>query len=269
MRLSALGECASNINFKSAQSALEKGCASLPQTIIPPKYNMPQNFWRIPWDIRENMRIKYIDQLYQTFFDGKGNVNPDIAKFLDDTKFEITFKSPRGGYESACTTIKDFINSSIKQDRGKISEYLFHGTYSPRAMESIPKEGFNTRFICNTNLGPGFYFTPSEGEAREYGNVIRAMVSGTIARANDRFYENVTGYGVNSQVLKYLGLNTEVCSDIDIQHSFGRKVINEYSRKFITEDLGVDILCGFGGNSIRDYCFCVLNPDSISKVTKY
>ena len=234
-----------------------------------PESGLPISRWDdqipMPWEVFEAKKKMYINKLYETYFDEKGKVIPEIKAFLDETVFNI---KTGGGKEQKETisTIKDYLKKSI-HEKSNITGELFHGSMNP---DKIVSEGFDPKRISRTNLGPGFYFS-SEGVAREYGGVVVATIKdsgATCANADDRFYENLVSGDVANKLTDFLGFKKEFCEEGMIQREFLSTIVNQYSRDYIVEDLGVDALCGFGGATPFDYCTCVLNTDIFKSIAK-
>ena len=246
---------------------LTSGAPKIAKTV--PTSDLPVSIWDcqipMPWEVFEAKKANYIKQLYATYFDENGKVIPEIKTFLDETIFNLRTGGGRAERESV-STIKDYIRGSI-HDSDIITGTLYHGALRP---EAVLAEGFNPRYISRVNLGPGFYFA-GQGEAMEYGTVIAAKIKdegATIARANDRFYENLSGGEVSRKLGEFLGFRTDFSEEARIQSEFIPKIVNEYSRDYIVNDLGIDVLSGYGGASPFDYCTCVLNPSIFEKISR-
>ena len=230
-----------------------------------PKLKFDKNPYAMGYEALTKARNEYIDNLYSFFFDEKGKLIPELERYLDNTIFDIEVPLYKG-HSVVHSTIKDYIRDSISNPR-VFSDVIYHGTPSPSAIDNILQTGFNPRFISNTRLGPGFYFS-QYGEAANYGTVLKALGEGILADAKARFYENVTSYPITQKIGDYIGLTSEVCDDITTEIEFPKKLINEYSRNFIIENLGIDALSGYGGATPRDFCLVILNPKSIKNIEK-
>lgn len=249
------------------QTITQKAAAKISKEV--PVSDLPVAWWDfpMPYEVFEAKKLAYINKLYATYFDENGKVIPEIKQFLDESVFNM--KIGGGRMEKQVTsTIKNHISSSI-HDVETVYGELYHGAMKP---DALLNEGFNTRYINRTNLGPGFYFA-GEGEAREYGTVIAAKIresGATAAKADDRFYEGLPIGDAASKLSKFLGFKTDKYSEeMMIQQDFVSKIINEYSRDFIVNELGIDILKGYGGATPFDYCTCVLNPDIFEKIYRH
>ena len=250
----------------SVQSFAQKAMPKISKEI--PKSDLPACVWQtsMPYEVFEAKKKNYIDKLYATYFDENGKVIPEIKEFLDETVFDMRIGGGRSE-KQVVSTIKNHISSSI-HDVETIKGELFHGTLRP---ELVLENGFNPRYIARTNLGPGFYFA-GEGEAREYGTVLVGKIresGATAAKADDRFYEGLEVGDTSRKLSEFLGFKSESTEESMIQHEFASKIINEYSRDFIVNELGIDILRGYGGASPFDYCTCVLNPEIFEKIYRH
>jgi len=250
----------------SVQSFAQKAITKITKEV--PKSDLPDCVWNtsMPYEVFEAKKRNYINKLYATYFDKDGKVIPEIKEFLDETVFDMKIGGGRNERQVA-STIKNHISSSI-HDVETIHGELYHGTLRP---ELVLENGFNPKYIARTNLGPGFYFA-GEGEAREYGSVIVGKIretGATVAKADDRFYENLEIGDTSRKLSKFLGFKTENTEESMIQQEFASKIINEYSRDFIVNELGIDVLRGYGGATPFDYCTCVLNPEIFEYIYRH
>ncbi|MBQ4646633.1 MAG: hypothetical protein IJB79_04730 [Candidatus Gastranaerophilales bacterium] len=271
MDISSLGAYAGNLNFKGATDVAMKGAKKLIQDLPALKLKNPMEvpFGEFSQVLEENEALTkaYRAQLDAICFDENGNLAPEIAKFLDETTFEITTGGSKG--VPIETTIKDYLRQSIHTPE-VAQGTLFHGTLNPRNIDNIIENGFDVSKINSgrTKLGPGFYFSGDYGAAMNYGCVLQADAKGIVAGADNAFYENVANSKTCKQVGDLIGLTPEVCDDPETCYSYPAKLINEYSRKFIVEKLGIDALRGWGGNSTADNCVCVLNPNILTNIRR-
>lgn len=252
-----------NSGFGNISKIASKGIDEIRSNI--PKLKFDQKPWEIEYEAINKARSEYTDKLYSHFFDEKGNLLPVIEKYLNETIFDIEVPQFRGK-TVVHSTLKDYIRDSISNPR-IFSDSIYHGTSSQSAIDDILENGFNPRFISNTRLGPGFYFS-EYGEAVNYGTVLKAMAEGKLADAKERFYENVTSYEISKKIADFIGLTHEVCDDPTVLVEFPKKLINEYSRNFIINKLGIDALTGYGGATPRDFCLAILNPKIIKNIEK-
>ena len=260
MNIGKIGSEAIGVVQNTAQKAIAKISKEVPKSEFTPQcwsYTMP-------YEVYTAKKNRYVQKLYETYFDKDGKVIPEIKKFLDETVFDMKIG---GGKTEKCvsSTIKNHISSSI-HDIETINEELFHGALYP---DLILENGFDPKFIVRTHLGPGFYFS-GEGEAREYGSVIAAKIrneGAKCAKADDRFYEGVSSGKTAQKLSGFLGFDSSKYSEeTRLQQEFIPKIINEYSRDFIVNELGIDVLRGYGGATPFDYCTCVLNPKIFESV---
>ena len=271
MNIGSLGAYASKIDFgkiaDDLASGAQKTLKKAPKLKLENPLNAPYSEFGKILEKNEALISEYKKTLDGLYFDEKGNLAPEIQKFLDETIFEIKTGGKNGTVIN--TTIKDYLRQSIHTP-STFDGTLYHGTLNPKNIDNIIANGFDINKISSsrTRLGPGFYFSSDYGIAREYGSVLKADAKGIIAGADNAFYENVPSSKIIKQLGEMIGLTPDVCDDQETCYSYPVKFINEYVRKFIVEKLGIDALSGWGGNSPVDQCICVLNPKILSNVQK-
>ncbi len=253
---------AQKTNFKSAISKDNKeqtttlGC-KLPdskQYEYAPLYTNPKK--------GSELQAQYKEKLRNICFDEKGNLHPAIKKKLDESCY--IFEQPDGS--SKLMTIKDALKSYVGNAK-PIDTRLLHGTFVQEDADSIIKNGFDPKRINNTYFGPGFYFTPSEGDALIYGSAkVEARIKGNCAHANGKFYEKINNWPVQESVKKFIGLNSYGYPTQDIENGIANSIINEYVRNVLFNEMGYD--CAYGANR-GSSCIVVFNPDSISDIRPY
>lgn len=270
MNFSSLGPYASNLTFGNSGKTIKQTAKGflpeIPELKLPNLNNLSFSEWGAAYDKRNASIQSYKQQLNDLFFDSNGKILPAVESFLDNQVFEI-----KTGGKNGCvihSTIKDYLRQSIHSPE-TVDGKLFHGTINPSNIDNIIQNGFDINKISSgrTRLGPGFYFA-DYGSAMNYGSVLQVDAKGIVAGADNAFYENVTDSSICKKVADFIGLNADKCDDSETCYSFPAKLINEYSRQFIVENLGIDALRGWGGNGPADYCICVLNPKILSNVKR-
>lgn len=254
--------------INSAQTFASKATKKITKAV--PSSDLPISRWDfpIPWEVFEAKKSSYINKLYATYFDEKGKLIPEIKEFLDGKTFDIISGSGRDE-KIVTSTIKDYLANSIHNPK-VITGELYHGT---QKAEKIIEEGFNPKHISRTNLGPGFYFAGAS-EASEYGTVIAAKIKdsgATCADADNSFYAKIshpTG-DLFKQLFEFMGFSNKHCEETMIQREFLPKIIDEYARDYMVNDLGIDALKGYGGSTPFDFCVCILNPNVFENIRKY
>lgn len=205
------------------------------------------------------LETTYRNKLMGICFDEEGKLNPIIKNKLDDSNF--IFEQPDG--TSKVMTIKDALKSYVISSK-PFNGQLIHATFVREDAENIKKHGFDPKRISRAEFGPGFYFTPSEGEAMNYGSaMLSARVKGNCAHMDGKFYEKIKTQGVTDTVKNFIGLKSSNHPTFDIERQVVSTVINEYVRNILFEELGYDCAYGAGGGKS---CFVVYNPDAISDI---
>lgn len=208
------------------------------------------------------LQKEYRSKLSKVCFDTDGRLNPVIKKKLDESFF--VFDMPDGS--SQVMTIKEAIKAYVKPSR-PIDAELYHATFVREDAENIIKKGFDPQKIKRTEFGPGFYFTPSEGDAMNYGSAkVKARIKGNCGHINGKFYEKINNYKVQEGVKNFVGMKSVGYPTQDIEREVARTIINEYARNVIYQELGYDCAYGAGGGKA---CFVVFNPNSISDIEMF
>mgnify|MGYP001026232760 FL=1 len=209
-----------------------------------------------------SLQEEYRAKLTDICFDKKGELNPVIKKKLDDSHF--VFEQPDGTQK--VMTIKEALKSYVKSSR-PIDTSLIHATFVREDAMNIAKNGFDPKRIKRTEFGPGFYFSPSEGDAMNYGSAkVKARIKGNCAHMDGKFYEKINNYKTKEAVKKFVGLNSTGYPTQEIENSVANLVINEYARNVLYNEMGYDCAYGSGGGKS---CFVVFNPDSISDIEMF
>lgn len=226
----------------------------------PRDYADASNFC-IPWQKQDELKNEYKSKVLAACFDKDGNLNPQIVEYLDNTKFNIE-TDVRG--EKQNMTVKEAINSSIN-GVDDVSLSLYHATFGTETIEQIRQNGFNPEKISRTKLGPGFYFSPSEGGAREYSSaVLMADCTGKCARMKQSFFEKIMESGIVTKLSNFIGLNSRDYATGMAESEVSTRIINEYARNYLVNDLGIDM--AYGSTGRFESCFAVFNPDSILNI---
>lgn len=204
-------------------------------------------------------RKEYMSKIMDICFDKKGELNPAIKKHLDESLF--LFDTKDGAQK--LMTFKDAIKASIKGER-MIDTNLYHATDMKETVQSIIKNGFDPQKIARTEFGPGFYFAGSEGEAMNYGSAkLTARIKGKCAHVDGKYYERVKTWKMQDKLKKFIGLNSFGYPTQEVENSVTSKIINEYARNILVNELGYD--CAYGAEGGKA-CFVVYNPKAISDI---
>ncbi len=256
-----------NYYYTGMQNKTSFGCEHCNQTMgIEDKLPRPEKYaetssWMLPYEKREELKTEYKEKIMDAITDSEGKLDKRIVDFLDKQKFDIEAADSK---EKKNMTIKEAINAAIVRTE-KIDATAFHATFVREIGEQIIQNGFDPSKISRTKLGPGFYFSPSEGGAREYSSsILTAKLKGTCAQVSGPYFEKITDAGVARSISNFIGLKSndyilgmaesEVCSEI----------INEYARDYLVNDLGIDM--AFGSSGRFETCYAVYNPDAISNI---
>lgn len=189
----------------------------------------------------------YPETKLEDCFNKNYELNPIIKKELDNSKFIIQTDN---GEE--LLSIKDAIGRFTYNDWGNMSKRgLYHACRYYEIVDGIISEGFKPEYISRTMYGPGFYFTGSEGDARNYGTAImRADLEGHCVILDPKWYDKISNSGVLGKIEKFTNMD----------YKKTEKVLNEYVRSTMVEDLGIDYAHCMGNY----VCF---NPNSIKNMT--
>ena len=213
------------------------------------------------WKKQQELQEEYRQQLKTKLFpDNK--LDDRIKKFLDETKFD--FENCNGAIENK--TIGEKLAEAILRKQECEGE-LYHATFSDDIAQKIIKEGFNPEFILRTKCGPGFYFTPSEGDARNYGSsVLKVHCKGKQAHLKNNYYEDITDKSnIKAKLHKYLDFNSSDYLIGIVQAELCTRIINEYCRNYLANELEVDISYATSG---RTAAIVVHNLDAIKEIKK-
>lgn len=247
----------SKTNFKGNEKIETMGVENeLPN---PKEYTDCDNFM-IPYEKRKELSDEYSDKIIQICFDKDGKVDDRIKKYLDNTKFNIETSTVG---EKKPMTIKEAINSSIVR-RYRAKGDFYHATAYKEIGDKIIEEGFDPMKISRTKFGPGFYFSPSEGGALAYSScVLKSGFDGECAQVDGPFYERITGSDAIKNLGEFIGLKSNDYSTRMTEYEILTKILNEYSRDYLVNELGIDMACG---SSRAECCFAVFNPKILSNI---
>jgi len=239
------------LNFKSAYSKNE---LSLPNA-VDYEYVPIDTFFKKQNELEE----AYRKALKETCFPN-GKLNKVIKEFLDETKFD--FRKADGTVEQK--TIGEKLSEAVLRVL-ECEGDLFHGTYTNEIAKKIIKEGFNPECITRTKCGPGFYFTSSEGEARNYGSsVLKVHCAGKQAIMKKDYYEEIMHKSdVMAKLCDFLDLKSLNYSTGKIQGEITVGIINEYCRNYIADELGIDVSYASSG---RTAAIVVHNLNAINNI---
>lgn len=225
-----------------------------------PKLYADCDNFMIPFNVRQELSEDYSKKVIDVCFDKNGHLDKRIKNFLDTTEFEI--KTSDSG-DTKKMTIKEAIDSSIIRTYNAKGNF-YHATTYKEVGDKIIEEGFDPMKISRTKFGPGFYFSPSEGGALEYSScVLKSDYDGNCAHVDGPFYERITDSEANRKLGDFIGLKSNDYSIRNIEYEIITKIINEYSRDYLVNDLGVDMAYG---SSRAESCFAVFNPNILSNV---
>ncbi|MBQ4123791.1 hypothetical protein IJD44_08760 [bacterium] len=257
-----LGIYSSMMPFKgSSMSAGKKKTMGVENELPNPQLYADCDNWNYPTKKKEELIADYKSKLKNIIFDADKNIDKRIVDFLDNQKFEIETSTPG---VKVPMTIKEAINASIKEVND-FDSYLYHATAWKEIGDEIIRTGFDPDKISRTKLGPGFYFSGSEGGAREYSSsVLRADCKGKCANVEAAYFEKITDAGVISAIKDFIGINNAGYAVNTAAYEFCSKILNEYARQYLVNDLGIDMAYGASGRF--ETCFAVYNPNSISNI---
>ena len=179
-------------------------------------------------------------------FNDNYELNPVIKKLLDKSKFLI---ETNDGTE--LITIKDAIKKFVTNDWGDIQiPQFYHACATYNTVDKILQKGFEPKHIKRTMYGPGFYFTGSEGDARNYGSALLvADLKGHCCVLDPKWYDSISSDSVTGKISYLTG------SD----YFQSKAILNEYVRKLMYEELGIDFAYCYGNQ-------VVFNQDSIQNM---
>ena len=217
--------------------------------------------WMVPYEKREEMKQEYKSKILEAVIDSEGKIDKRIVDFLDNQKFDIDID---GTGKKKSMTIKEAIDSAIVRTYDADTT-LYHATWTTEVADKIIQNGFDPDKISRTKLGPGFYFSPSEGGAIEYSScILKADIKGKCAQVNGPFYEQITNAHPVIALSDFIGLNSREYELGMAENEVCTKLVNEYARNYLVNELGVDMAYGSSGRF--ETCYAVYNPDSISNV---
>lgn len=225
----------------------------------PELYSDCDNFY-ILYTKRKELSDEYCKKIMQICFDKDGKIDSRIKKYLDTAKFNI--KASDAG-ETKQMTIKEAINSAIIR-RYRAKGNFYHATAYKEIGDKIIEEGFDPMKISRTKFGPGFYFSPSEGGALMYSNcVLKSDFDGECALVDGPFYDRITDSDASKKLREFIGLKSNSYSIHMAEYEILSKIINEYSRDYLVNELGIDMAYG---SSRAESCFAVFNPQILSNI---
>lgn len=224
-----------------------------------PKLYVDIDNFMFPYSQAEKLKTEYTEKIKSVCFDENGKVDEKIKNFLDTEKFEI--KAHDGSKK--LMTIREAIEESIVQT-DNVNATLFHSTFVKENGQQIIDNGFDPNKISRVQLGPGFYFSGSEGGAREYNScVLKADCKGKTAIFNEPYYERIVSSGIPSKLAEFIGFSSKDYGTGMIEFQMTDKILNEYTRNLIVDELGYDMAYG---RAKQDTCYVVYNPDAISNI---
>ena len=211
------------------------------------------------WQKQEELGNEYYNKIYDVCFDSDGKLDERLKCYLDNTKFDIATSNG----EIKKMTIKEAVTSSIIRDCD-VDTSLYHATWTTEVADKIIKNGFDVNKISRTQFGPGFYFSSSYGSAREYNSaVLKADCKGKCAIVDGPYFDRITESSATSDIASFIGLSSNGYGTAKHEHNVARRVLYEYTRNMIIDELGYDMAYG---SSRFDSCYAVYNPKAISNV---
>ena len=225
----------------------------------------PNNYNYMPLETtlekQKKLNTGYESALKTAFFDKNGELSEDIKDYLDNAIFE--FRTPAG---PQYMTIKEKINDSIVREADIDSE-MYHATWTTDTIEEIKKDGFKPEFIKRTKFGPGFYFSPNQAGAMDYGSaILKARCKGRCVYMKSAYYDKMNDSDIAPRLKEYLGLNSKGYPTANIETQTATRVLNEYCRSYLSDELGYDFAYGAdrsGG------AFVAHNPKAITDIDLY
>lgn len=189
---------------------------------------------------------EYKTQLNNIFFDSNGKLNDNIKQFLDETEFDFCLSDGSVEKKTLGQKLKESVREVLEIDCD-----LFHATSGMETAQKIITEGFNPQFISRTKFGPGFYFAGSEGDARNYGSpVLVVQCNGSYAQMKPNYYSDITSFSNALFKLKdFLGLKSNGYPTAQTEAQVCSRILNEYCRNYLVEELGIDFSYGSDGRS--------------------
>lgn len=181
-------------------------------------------------------------------FSDNYELNPVVKKLIDNSKFLL---QTQNGDEYV--SIKDAIKTYITNDWGDIDiPMIYHACSTYNTVDKIIQKGFEPKYISRTMYGPGFYFTGSEGDARNYGTAIMtAELKGHCCVLDPKWYDAISSDSVTGKISNLTG------SD----YFQSKAILNEYVRKLMYEELGVDFAYCYGNQVVFNQA-SILNMQS-------
>lgn len=264
MKISALNYGVSPICYRyfkgNLKNNMQKRTMGVENQLPNPALYADCSSFSLPFSKVEALKKDYTQKIMHICFDSNKKLDKRLSDFLDSQTFEIETSTP--GVKKQMT-IKDAVRESVVRT-GKLDMTLFHATGYKEIGDQIIKEGFDPFKISRAQFGPGFYFSPSEGGAREYsGCVLKADCKGNCATFSDPFYDRIARSNVTNEIAKFIGLDSKDWTLKELEHGVCSRVLNEYTRDFLVNDLGYDM--GFGFTRF-DSCFAIYNPAAISNI---
>ncbi len=218
------------------------------------------NDFSVDWERQDALGNEYCNKILSVCFDENGKLDERLKNYLDNTPFEIETASGR----KEMMTVKEAIQSSIIKSLGDVDKTLYHSTWSTTTGDQIIKNGFDVDKIARTQFGPGFYFSPSYGSAREYNSaVLKADCKGKCALVEGPYFDRITNTGVTTEIANFIEIPQSEYGTAKYGLNAARKVLFEYTRDLIVNELGYDMAYGA---SRFDACYVVYNPKAISNI---
>lgn len=218
------------------------------------------NRFDMDFEKQDALGKEYYDKIISVCFDEQGNLDERLKEYLDNTKFEIETATGR----KEMMTVREAVTSSIIKSFGDLDMTLYHATWSTTTGDQIIKNGFDVDKIARTQFGPGFYFSPSQGSAMEYNSaILKADCKGKCAHVDGPYFDRITNAEVTTSIANFIGLPMKEYGTAKYGLNAARKVLYEYTRNILVNDLGYDMAYGA---SRFDSCYVVYNPKSISNI---
>ena len=214
----------------------------------------------VDWNKRDELQKEYNDKLLEACFDENKKIDPRLVDYLDNTEFEIEDSNGKVRKMTVGEALKDSIREIVPH-RGS----LYHATESTDIARKIIKEGFDPLKISRTKIGPGIYCTTSEGHALEYSRAVLSYdYEGNCAYVQREFFDRVKCHNVISSICDYVGIDTSSYPLGSDAYMVAGKMLNEYVRNYLVNELGVDM--AKGQTSYSEFSTVIFNLDKVSNL---
>ena len=213
-----------------------------------------------PWQKREQLQQEYRSKLIDACFDKNKRLNTKLVDYLDTTKFD--FETKDGTVKKM--TVSEMLENIVSNKR-PYKGSLYHATGTTEIGQKIIKEGFDPFKISRAKIGPGFYFTSSEGHALEYSRaVLKCDYEGTCAYVEPEFYTKLKTGNVLGGICNFVGFDTSGYPLGMDSYDAAGKILDEYVRDCFVNKMGIDMAEGY--SSWNEHSIVIFNLDKISNL---